>query len=67
MLKDLISWQNSKEKIFIYYNSGCSILVVLHPFVSMDSYKYVSKAMKLLPTSPQNEKDYIYLKFYIDF
>jgi len=67
MLKDLISWQNSKEKIVLSYNSGCSILVVLHPLAIMDSYKYVSKAMKLLPTSPQNEKNSTYVKSDIDF
>ena len=67
MLKDLISWQNSREKIVLSCNSDCSVLLVLPSVVIVDSDKYVSKAMKRLPTWPQNEKNPIYVKSEVDF
>lgn len=42
-------------------------LLVLPCVVIVDSDKYVSKAMKRLPTWPQNEKNPIYVKSDVDF
>lgn len=55
---NLFFLHESKEEISISCNSGYSISSGSSPFCG-DFYEYVSKAMKLLSTSPENVKNSI--------